>query len=101
MGCERCQSACPLNDEKRSAPNEFTVKELLHGAEVARLKELAGGNMARTRRVQSQAALYAGGAGMRELASDLYRLAETADEPVRTHALWAFNKLTGENDDNA
>lgn len=101
LGCERCQSACPLNGAERCVPNEFSVKELLCGGEVARLKELAGGNMARARRIQSQAALYAGSAGMKELADELRRLAETADEPVKTHALWAFNKLTGVNDDRA
>lgn len=101
LGCERCQGACPLNDTKRSAPYEFEVIELLRGGEVARLRELAGGNMARARRIQSQAALYAGSSGMKELADDIKRLAENAEEPVRTHAQWAYKQLTGENDDNA
>ncbi len=100
LGCEMCQSACPLNSGQTSRPLEFSVKELLCGQGMDRLKQLAGPNMARLRRIQSQAALYAGGAGLYELADDLKRLSEEADEPVKTHALWAYNKLTGESDDN-
>ncbi len=96
LGCERCQSVCPLNTKETSRPFEFSVKELLCGGYKYKLKELAGANMARTQRVLSQAALYAGAANMRELTEELRRLAETADDPVKTHALWAHKKLTGD-----
>lgn len=101
LGCERCQSVCPLNSANVAEPCAFPVKELLSGGGMDRLKELAGANMARHRRVLSQAALFAGGTGMRGVAEDLKRLAQSADEPVKTHALWAYEKLTGDKDDNA
>jgi epoxyqueuosine reductase QueG len=101
FGCERCQTACPLNSQEASAPYEFSVKELLSGGGKEKLRELAGGNMARERRIISQSALYAANARMFELADDLMRLSETAEEPVKTHALWAYKQLTGEDDDNA
>jgi epoxyqueuosine reductase QueG len=101
LGCERCQSACPLNTPERSAPHEFSLDELLKGRCMGRLKELAGANMARQRRIISQAALYAANSGAYELAAKLKELSLNADEPVRSHAGWAYNKLTGDSDDNA
>jgi epoxyqueuosine reductase QueG len=101
FGCERCQNVCPLNTEERSVPYEFTVLDLLEGTCTAALKELAGVNMARTRRIISQAALYAANAHKAEAADKLMELSQTAEEPVRTHALWAYKKLAGDNDDNA
>lgn len=101
LGCERCQSVCPLNTQERSAPNEFRLDELLEGRCTGRLKELAGANMARPRRIISQAALYAANSGAYELAAKLKELSLDADEPVRSHAGWAYNKLTGDGNDNA
>lgn len=100
MGCEKCQSACPLNSKERSMPHEFSLRSLLSGESAAQLKELAGINMARPRRIISQAALYAANIKAYDAADKLKQLSQTAEEPVRTHALWAYNKL-GETDDNA
>lgn len=101
LGCEKCQNICPLNTAERSAPHEFSTLNLLEGKCTARLKELAGVNMARSRRIISQAALYAANSNAVETAGKLKELYENAEEPVRSHALWAYKKLTGDNDDNA
>lgn len=99
LGCEKCQSACPLNSTERSAPYEFSLENLLGGKSTAELKNLAGANMARSRRIISQSALYAANSGAYELAGKLRELSQTAEEPARTHILWAYKKLTGDNDD--
>jgi epoxyqueuosine reductase QueG len=101
FGCEKCQSACPLNTSERGEPYEFGLEGLLGGEYTAELKRLAGGNMARARRIISQAALYAANTNARGLAEKLKALAETAEEPALTHIRWAYSMLTGEHDDNA
>lgn len=100
FGCEKCQAACPLNSKERSEPHELGLESLLGGECTGRLKELTGPNMARSRRIISQAALYAANTKAYHLAGKLKELSQTAEEPVKTHALWAYNKL-GENHDNA
>lgn len=101
LGCEKCQDVCPLNTAKRTPPYEFSLESLLESKCAAELKRLAGSNMARARRVISQAALYAVNSGAYDLADKLKQLSETAEEPARTHLRWAYDKLTGEHDDNA
>lgn len=100
FGCEKCQTACPLNSKERSAPHEFSLESLLNGECTEKLKELTGSNMARSRRIISQAALYAANSKAYNLAGKLCELSRTAEDPVKTHALWAYNKL-GEQNDNA
>lgn len=100
MGCEKCQSACPLNRTTRSQPHAFALDALLSGSETAALRALTGPNMARRRRILSQAALYAANTGQHRLLSQLKTLAQTEDEPVRTHARWACEKLRGEDDED-
>lgn len=100
FGCEKCQTACPLNSRERSEPREFSLESLLSGECTGRLKELTGPNMARSRRIISQAALYAANTKAYNLSGKLKELSQSAEEPVRTHALWAYNKL-GEKDGNA
>jgi epoxyqueuosine reductase QueG len=100
FGCEKCQTACPLNSKEKSVPYELGLESLLNGECTRQLKELIGPNMARSRRIISQAALYAANSKAYHLAGKLKELSQTAEEPVRTHALWAYNKL-GEKDDNA
>lgn len=100
FGCEKCQTACPVNSKERSEPYKFKLESLLGGDCTARLKELTGPNMARSRRIISQAALYAANSKAYHVSDILKELSQTAEEPVRTHALWAYNKL-GEKDDNS
>ena len=93
FGCEKCQSACPLNTRDKSTPHAFCLDELLKGQHTAELKALAGSNQARARRILSQAVLYAANTRAAHLLPKIETLSQTADEPVRTHALWAYHKL--------
>jgi len=93
FGCERCQSACPLNSPERSAPVEADLTELLRGTATERLKALVGANTARRTRLQSQAALYAGAVRARESAGILDELSRSSAEPVKTHAAWALERI--------
>ncbi len=96
LGCEKCQAACPLNSGMQSKPVCFVLEDILAGAATARLRELGGPNMARRGRLISQGVLYAAATGQKRLLSQLKRLAENEAEPIRTHALWAIDKLSGE-----
>jgi epoxyqueuosine reductase QueG len=97
LGCEKCQSACPLNDAEQSETVSFPLEELLRGEATKTLRELAGANMARRGRLISQGALYAAATGQTQLIDCLKQLAENEGEPIRTHARWAADKLNGEN----
>ncbi len=99
LGCEKCQSACPLNCADRDKPYVFALDSLLDGSQTAAIRELVGPNMARRGRLISQAALYAANTSQRQLLAALWTLAQSEDEPVRTHACWAYDKLNGENND--
>ncbi len=98
LGCEKCQSACPLNDAARSEPVCFALEQLLKGDATKALRELAGPNMARRGRIISQAALYAAAAEQLEQVSLLKQLAENEDDLIATHARWAIGRLNGENE---
>ena len=93
IGCERCQTACPLNSGETSKPVYYPVTELLDGKHTAELKALAGPNFVRQRRMISQAVLYAAARGASHHLPRLRKLAETAPEPVKTHARWAVDIL--------
>lgn len=96
LGCERCQSACPLNPEGNSEPYSFALEALLSGEVTDAVRNLAGSNFVRSGRLKSQAALYTAATGQRQLLPLLWELFQTADEPVRSHALWAYEKLARE-----
>ena len=96
LGCEKCQIACPLNPPERSEPHVFALEALLSGTVTKELRALAGSNFVRRGRLQSQAALYAAATGAMQALPQLYVLSQSADEPVRTHARWAYEKLKGD-----
>jgi epoxyqueuosine reductase QueG len=95
LGCEKCQSACPINPPGRSEPHIFALEELLSGKATGAVRALAGGNFVRAGRLASQAALYAAATGQKQLLIQLWALAQSAPQPVRTHAGWAYGKLGG------
>lgn len=95
LGCEKCQQACPLNPAGTSEPHLFSIADLLSGAATDAVRELAGSNFVRPGRLASQAALYAAATGQKQVLPLLWELAQTAEEPVRTHARWAAQKLEG------
>lgn len=99
LGCEKCQSACPLNIHASSLPISYPVEELLEGKHLTELKTLAGTNFVRKQRILSQAALYAAGTGAAYLADTLQQLTGTVPQPVKGHAAWALKQLKqkGEN----
>ncbi len=96
LGCEKCQSACPLNDTAGSEPISFALDELLGGNATKTLRDLAGPNMARRGRIISQAALYAAATAQTQLLARLKQLAENEAEPIAAHARWAVERLNGE-----
>jgi len=96
LGCEKCQTACPLNHFESGKPVSFPLEALLDASALPELKQLVGPNMARPMRVKSQAALYAANTKQYQLASQLAELAGCGFEPVATHAAWAFNYLQKE-----
>jgi epoxyqueuosine reductase QueG len=95
LGCERCQSACPLNPPGRSPARLFVLEDLLSGRATEEVRALAGSNFVRPGRMKSQAALYAAAKGTDTVLPQLRLLAQTAEEPVRTHARWAVETLSG------
>lgn len=93
IGCERCQTACPLNDPSQSQPYVFPLDELLEGKHLNSLKKLVGPNYARKQRILSQAVLLAAKTKAVHLKDQILKISETAPSPVREHALWALKQL--------
>lgn len=93
IGCERCQTACPLNDPSQSQPYIFPLDKLLEGKHLDSLKELVGPNYARKQRILSQAVLLAAKTRAVHLKDQILKISETAPSPVREHALWALKQL--------
>jgi epoxyqueuosine reductase QueG len=96
LGCEKCQTACPLNESEPSEPVHFALEELLSGEATAALRGIAGPNMVRRGRLLSQAAIFAAATGQKHLLDSLKQLAQNEAEPIRAHVLWAIDKLSGE-----
>lgn len=95
LGCEKCQTSCPLNRQDKQKPHSFSIDSLLEGSCMERLQNLAGKNMARRKRIVSQAALYAANTAHTTSLEHLRILSDSEQEPVRSHAIWAYNKLNG------
>jgi epoxyqueuosine reductase QueG len=96
FGCEKCQTACPLNRFEAKEPLSFPVDALLSGSALPDLKRLAGPNMSRRMRVASQAALFAANTGQRQLVPLLAQMAQSGNDPAGTHAAWALSRLNSE-----
>ncbi len=58
-GCERCQTACPMNNPAQAEYPAFDLELTIRGGTLEELQGLAGKNMARTVRTINQAILYA------------------------------------------
>ncbi len=96
LGCELCQTACPLNAKQEHPAPIFKTAELTAGMHLPQLQELAGKNMARKQRILSQAAVYAANTRQKDTAAHLRELSESAPYPVNEHAAWALRKLEEE-----
>jgi epoxyqueuosine reductase QueG len=96
FGCEKCQLCCPMNHITQNTPQSFSVETLLSGPPMEELITLCGKNMARPKRVVSQALLYAGAKKMKPLLPlvQKYRISEY--NSVKTHAEWALKCLNDE-----
>lgn len=97
FGCEKCQAACLINSSEKSIPVEFSLKELLAGGGIEELKSLVGINNVRKNRILSYSVIYAANTDRYELAGQIKDLSVNLGEPVRSHALWALNKLEQRN----
>lgn len=87
LGCERCQTACPLN---RVAPGEtysFDLVEVLEGKHLQEIRTLVGPNYGRRRIIVGQAAIYAANAHYAPALAAVETLTE--DEFVGETARWA------------
>ena len=93
LGCELCQTACPMNDKSEKETAQFRIIDLLAGKHLEQIQELAGKNMARKQRILSQAAVFAANSNQKDAIEELKALAETAPSPVKEHAAWALKKL--------
>jgi epoxyqueuosine reductase QueG len=96
LGCEKCQTACPLNSFDPEEPVSFPIESLLNGSALPELKQLAGSNMARLMRVKAQAALYAANTGQYQCLPQLDELSGCGSEPAATYAAWALKRLQNE-----
>ena len=96
LGCEKCQTACPLNRFEPEEPVSYPLVELLSGSALPQLRQLVGPNMARLMRVKAQAALYAANTGQKEALPELSKLIDSGAEPAAAHAAWARSRLTSE-----
>ena len=93
LGCELCQTVCPLNNKQKQPPIQFETKELLCGLHLKELQELAGKNMARKQRILSQATLYSANTMQKDTVHLLKELSKNAPSPVNEHAAWALERL--------
>ena len=93
LGCEKCQTACPLNRFEPEEPVSYPLVELLSGSALPQLRQLVGPNMARLMRVKAQAALYAANTGQKEALPELSKLMDCGAEPAAAHAAWALMRL--------
>jgi epoxyqueuosine reductase QueG len=96
LGCEKCQTICPLNHYKPQEPISFPLEALMDGSALPELKQLVGPNMARPMRIKSQAALFAANTKQYQMVPQLAELAGCGIEPAATHAAWALNRLQSE-----
>jgi epoxyqueuosine reductase QueG len=96
LGCEKCQTACPLNRFEPEEPVSFPLEELLSGSALPQLKQLVGPNMARLMRVKAQAALYAANTGQKDALPELSKLMGSGAQPAAAHAAWAQSRLKSE-----
>lgn len=98
FGCERCQTACPLNSaEQRQAP-AYNIDELLDGKHLVEIKSFVGKNMARANRLLSQTAIFAANAKHQKALGQLNALSAISPSLVCEHALWAALQLGGTHD---
>lgn len=97
LGCEKCQICCPLNRPDESVkPAVFSLEKLLAGEELSELQLLAGKNMARQKRILSQALLFAGAKKIKELKPSIENHVQSETKIIREHAEWALKRLNDE-----
>ena len=77
-GCEKCQSACPMNVASRETGNSFGMEETIKGETLPELQQLAGKNIARYVRTVNQAIIVAANTGNTASAAEVEALAGDA-----------------------
>jgi epoxyqueuosine reductase QueG len=93
LGCEICQTACPMNNAGDSDTPDFDLAATLRGETMGELKELAGKNMARLMRITNQAVIVA--ANRREL-SVLPEISALAADERFADACRYYLEMTGQ-----
>lgn len=91
LGCEKCQTVCPLNKTDNRAPIEYELMSVLKGETIKEIQELVGKNMAPKMRVLRQAICYAANQNAREAIPIIRELKQ--EKLLSETAEWALIKL--------
>ena len=98
MGCDACESCCPMNSKGTGRPETVPLADLLDGKNLDDLGEKIGRNYAIPNRVITQACLIAGSLGRTDLAEKLAeKQKESASPAVRQAAALALLEIDPRN----
>jgi epoxyqueuosine reductase QueG len=76
LGCEKCQTACPMNGREGISLPDFVLADTIRGETMGELKRLVGKNMARRVRVTNQAVIVAANRGDASAFTEVQALAD-------------------------
>ncbi len=94
IGCDECESCCPMNRQSGEFIISLSLKSILEGKETSRLRQMIGANYAIPNRILAQACILAGSLHRDDLLPELLPLLAHASPLVRSCAEWAVNALT-------
>ena len=93
-GCDKCQTCCPMNNERKKDPTSFDLLNVLRGEKTKELKALCGSNYASRNRVIGQAICYSVAKKNKKVSEEIANLVDDESEIIRDYARWAMTQLT-------
>jgi epoxyqueuosine reductase QueG len=94
LGCDKCQTCCPMNDETRKEPETFDIQSVLKGEQTRHLKELAGKNSATRTRLITQTICYAVSKRDKKALAQINQLTtDDQSEIIKDFAKWGKKEL--------